>query len=472
MKRLDELSLKLLDENIDEDELQELMELTQSPDGREVLLRLCELESHLASHGRSSITDNVMAQIQEERCDRVTEGVMQVVRELPEPTRSSLAGRSKFRIPALVIGIAAMAACLVLVVLQNQKSEETNEVIATLNPRGSLVKMFDADGRALPLPQAEQPFLLRQNQTIETSQAIDSAEIVYADGTTIELLGETKAILSETSNGSKQLEILTGLIHADVSPQPRGRPLQIITRTATLEVLGTTLGVEVRAASTQLGVATGLVAMTRKVDGQRVEVEGGRYATATKSASEPFQTHPFPELPTEWSEDFEDGLPSGWRTGEFVDGQDTKAVRAVKSWRSDDGRFVVTSQNEWQEGKHGFCSIDETSVLHMRIRQSKFARITIMVGTRSYPPATGRVGRNLFYTKKAWNEDLLPETWKTISVPLRDVAWYMKQGTKESGAPELEGLAAYLIHVTTMEHDAELLVDRIWITSQSEGSQR
>ena len=474
MKRLDELTMKLLDKSIEEPEVRELTELTETSDGREEVQKLFELESHLQALSRLSVADRVLTQIDEERRDRIEDGVMSALRELPEspsPHTSAVAGGNTFRLPVVVIGLASLAACLLIFLLQVDKSEDRHGAIVQLNPHGSGIRIVDADGTALPVSQAGEPIDLRQNETIETSQATDFAEIVYADGTRVELLGETTVRLAETSDGAKQLSVLSGVIHADVSPQPEGRPLRIITRAATLEVLGTTLGVEVREASTQLGVATGRVAMTRKVDGRRVEVEAGRYATATESANEPFQTHPFPDLPTLWSEDFENGLPVGWRTGELVDTQGAAAVQAVRSWRSDDGHFVVTSQNEWQEGRHGLCSIGETSVLHLRIRQSDFARITIMVGTRSYPPATGRIGGNLFYTKKAWNEDLPADTWKTVSVPLKEVAWHVKQGIKNSGAPDMDGLAAYLIHVTTMNQDAGLIIDRMWITNEAEDRQ-
>lgn len=471
MKRLDELTLKLLDETIREDELGELVGLTKEPEGRASLLQLIELESHLQASSRSSIADRVVDQIQQERCDRVEEGVMRAVAECETPVRThtDAAGKPSYLKLAFIVGMAAIAAGLLFVVFPVGSNDDSKYTIAQLDPHGSIVRILDIDGKPRLVQAMDHPLNLRTNETIETSQAIDTAQIVYADGTKLELLGETRIRLSQTRDGSKQIAILSGLVQADVATQPDGRPLRIITQAATLEVLGTTLGVEVRDASTQLGVATGIVAMTRKSDGQRVEVEAGRFATATESTNEPFQSHPFPELPGAWSEDFERGLPAGWRTGELVELQGATALRATRSPMSNDGRFVITSHNPWQEGDHGLCRIHKNSVLHMRIRQSAFARITIMIATRSYPPATGRIGGNLFYTKKAWNELLPANTWKTISVPLRDVAWQMKQGKKVSTPSDLEGLAAYLIHVSTMEQDVGLTIDRMWITDEREG---
>ena len=470
MNRLDELTLKLLDRTISDDEVKELAELSAEGEGRESLRRLMELESHLHLSGQSSVADRVLDQIQQERCDRVEESVMRAVTESGSFAQAGTHDSTpnyKSRVAITVIGIA-IAACLLFVFFRGEQKDDRDSVIAVLNRHGSAASVLDVEGSDRSLGGPDQPLDLRSSDTIETFHAIDTAEIVYADGTKVELLGETKVRISESPNGAKQIQVLTGLIQADVTPQPSGMPLRIVTESATLEVLGTTLGVEVRDDSTQLGVATGRVAMTRKADGQRVEVQAGRFATATESTSEPLQSHPFPTLPREWSEDFEKGLPSGWRSGERVELLDAVAVKAIRSMRTKEDRFVLTSQNAWQEGDHALCAIDQDSVLHLRIRQSAFARITIMVGTRSYPPATGRTGGNLFYTKKAWNEDLPADTWKTISIPLKDIGWQIKQGKRSSGPFQWQGLAAYLIHVSTMEQDSGLMIDRIWITHPTE----
>lgn len=474
MNRLDELTLKLLDDTIDADELKELAGLAKEPEGQQSLRRLMELESYLQSACRSSIADRVIDEIRQERRDRIEEGVMRAVSQSRSPVDTHAHGSGSdypTRLTFLVCGVAAIAAFLLLVFFSGGPSDNKENAIARLNLHGSIASISDADGQTRLAKAKQEPFAIRPGEAIATQRDIDTAEILYADGTKIELLGEARIRLGKASNGSKEIVVLSGLIQADVKPQPAGRPLRIITEAATLEVLGTSLGVEVREASTRLGVATGRVAMTRKADGQRVEVEAGRYATATESTSEPLQSHPFPKLPREWSEDFQNGLPVGWRTGELVEVADGTATRAVRSRRTGDKRFVITSHNAWQEGDHALCRIDRNSVLHLQIRQSAFARITIMIGTRSYPPAKGRVGGNLFYTKKAWNEELLSDTWKTISVPLRDVDWQMKRGRKVRGASDLEGLAAYLVHVSTMEHDAGLIIGRMWITNSEEGGQ-
>lgn len=467
MSRLDELTLKLLDASIDHNELRELVELCK--DGhRETFLTLLELESHLLASGSDSLVDRVSDQLLKERCDRIETGVMQVV-GIRESSAATVIDQRPSQLPFILASLVAVAACLAIAFVAVQPTIQNRNIIAQVLPHGSEIRIIDAEGRNRLIQTASQSFDLRLNETIETSQLSDSAEIIYADGTKLELLGETRVRLAETSNGSKQVTVMSGVVQADVTPQPDGQPLRIVTQSATLEVLGTTLGVEVQAASTQLGVARGRVVMTRTADGQRVEVEAGQFAMATESAKEPLKSFPFPELSSEWAEDFEDGFPQGWLTGELVEVDGEKCVRAIQSPHRQTSRFSVTSQNAWREGDHALCRVDEHSVLHLRFRQSEFGRMTIMIGTRSYPPTTGSVGANLFYTKKAWNENLPPHLWWTISIPLSDVSWHIRQGVKNGGAPAWDPLAAYLIHITTMERDAGLIIDRVWITNDQQG---
>ena len=483
MNRLEELTLKLLDQTISEDEVEELIALAATEERRECAVKLMLLESELLCSGRNSIADPVIDQIEHERRDRVEARVMRAVTGTnPSAQRPSVATarRTYSRFAVACAGIAAVAACIAFAIIPLGRLSDVEEVVATVSARGVSMTILDGDGKERAWEAGGELHQLRLNETIVTSSAVDSVEILYADGTELELLGETRVRFTRTVAGAKELDIQSGLVKANVALQPTGRPLRIVTQAATLEVLGTTLGVEVKHASTQLGVATGRVVMTRKSDGKRVEVEAGRFATATESTNEPLKAHPFPDLPYEWTEDFGDGLPDGWRSGELVlQDESTKpvghpleqSIHAVRAIRREGGSFVVTSHNAWQEGIHGLCMLDDNSELHLRFRQSLATRITIMIGTRAYPPEKGQVGGNLFYTKKAWNEDLPAGSWRTITIPLQDVSWHVKRGERMKGPADLEGLAAYLIHVNTMQKDAGLVIDRMWITRGAEEEQ-
>ena len=475
MNRFDELTMKLLDGAIREPELQELAAHARTVEGRKAFLELVQLESHLQSIGRSSIAGEVVTFLEEQRCRRVEDGVMRTVGDASEPSCSNAqeVGRGKsYRLTVAIMGVAALAACLLFAVvrydgIEGSGNEDSHRTIAQVSTHGATLSITDADGVTRLDLRTDQPIRLRQNETVETSSGIDSAEIVYSDGTTIELLGETIVTLSETTNGSKQLTVLSGVIQADVSPQLAGRPLRIITSTATLEVLGTTLGVEVRDASTQLEVATGIVAMTRKVDNQRVEVKAGQITTATDSAEHPLHARPFPELPSAWSEDFHSGLPKGWLVGELIDIEDGHAVRATFDEHGSEMKYSVSTQNAWGEGDHGLFLLHEDSVLHVRYRQDDVAPLHLMVVTRAYPPGQLRRGVNLHYEIPLRDDRQTAGNWQTLSVALADVSFFDRRRVFERGAPKISGLAAFSLRLTTMDHDAGLIVDRIWVTINS-----
>lgn len=488
MNRLEELALKFVDDELVADEARELNELIKSNDNCASFLRLLEIEAHLQSSRHGSVADHVVESLRLERRQRIEDGVMSVVAghgEAEEQHSTALPCRHKTGETAdtakverraekailhitrprfrWLAGIAMLMMILVFIVRFGSIERHSASLAELIAIESSVSVGDESSGTMQTTNGTQQSIPLVAGQSVETLRSIDSAEIVYADGTRVELLGETKVVLQSGAGGAKQLTVVSGLIQADVKPQPAAQPFKIVTDTATVEVLGTTLGVEVSEASTQLEVTSGVVAMTRRSDGQRVDVSGGQFVRATVSAEDPFAAAPFPKLPDTWSFEFGDVLPTDW-SGNLVATADGFAVQAT----SVGGNFSITSQNAWQQGEHALFQIHDDSVLHIRLRQSEFARITIMIGARAYPPENGRLGANLFYTRKAWNETLEADTWKTISLPLRDVDWHIRRRLKQGGAPEMTGLAAYMVHVTTMQHDAGLTVDRLWLTREEE----
>lgn len=471
MNRLEKLACKLVDGEITENEVRELETLTRPPEGRDAFLRLIEVEAHLQSAGQNSVADQVVDLLRAERRQRIEDGVMKTIAaSWPDESASQRCQASSpdgqmlsYRVRVSLASAAALAMVIVFATWLRSVQQHL-PTIAQLEVYDSSVVVTRTTANAKQtIIDATQTIPLKDGQTIETSRANDSAEILYADGTRIELLSKTKVTLSSTENDAKQLIVAAGRIQADVARQPEGRPLQIVTPTARLEVLGTTLGVDVEIDSTQLEVASGLVAITRNVDDQRVNVSEGHFVRATDSSKDAFAATPFPAMPEIWTEDFRDGLPPGW-SGRMIEAESGMGVQAVLAQRDQQSNFSITTQNAWQRGEHALFQVHDDSILNIRLRQSKFARITVMLAARAYPPEQGRFGANLFYTQKRWNEDLAAGQWKTIAIPLHAAGWHIRKRTKEGGAPDLNGLAAYLIHITTMEQDTDLTVDRMWVT--------
>jgi|GEM_PF-3811325 len=80
----------------------------------------------------------------------------------------------------------------------------------------------------------------------------------------------------------KKIRLEAGVIAADVTPQPAGKPMLIATSTATAEVVGTQLRISVEKQSTRLDVLEGKVRLQRAEDKAITEVSSGQFAVAAK----------------------------------------------------------------------------------------------------------------------------------------------------------------------------------------------
>ncbi len=429
-----------------------------------------EAADELVVHGllRSAAVDK--QEVETVRIERLLSSLREshAVKRVPRWSMPWPTCRRGIRRPVSLFAVtAAVAASLLLAVFLWQGHKSNDQVIARLTVHDDGVQLFDVRGVALRTPKVGQTVDLSTGQVVRTPRSIDSAVIDYEDGTRIELLGDAEMILSESRQGAKQLNVAAGLIQADVTPQPEGLPLLILTSTATLEVLGTSLGVDVNKTSTQLEVASGLVAMTRRSDGKRIEVAAGQLATATESTGAPLDAAQFPFLPDQWSEDFEDGLPLGWWAGRLVATESGWAVLASGDGHGIENNIAVTTQNAWREGEHGLFNLRRDSVLHIRFRQQRPAPLRLMLVTRAYPPDSRRRGVNLYYEDPSWNANIPSGQWQTISVPLSEVSYFGKRESFQKGAVGLEGLAAFIVQLTSMDRDIGLTVDRIWVTRRS-----
>jgi hypothetical protein len=108
------------------------------------------------------------------------------------------------------------------------------------------------------------------------------AVLRYPDGTVVELAPETTIMVAKRSpwDRSKGLQLLTGKLVSEVSPQPSGRPMVLRTSDATAEVLGTNLSFEKNANRARLEVNDGAVRFICQNGEGNVLVESGSFAEA------------------------------------------------------------------------------------------------------------------------------------------------------------------------------------------------
>ena len=81
-------------------------------------------------------------------------------------------------------------------------------------------------------------------------------ELEFSDGSTVMITGVS--MLTFSDEGQKKLRLKEGGFSANVNPQPEGKPMLVLTRTALFEVMGTRFSVDAAAtaATTLIASAT------------------------------------------------------------------------------------------------------------------------------------------------------------------------------------------------------------------------
>ncbi len=92
----------------------------------------------------------------------------------------------------------------------------------------------------------------------------------FTDGSSVVISGDSMLVFSDF--GQKNLHLKSGNLSANVTPQPDGRPMLIHTRSAVMEVVGTSFEVNADVAATALNVTEGEVRVRRLSDGLEVAV--------------------------------------------------------------------------------------------------------------------------------------------------------------------------------------------------------
>lgn len=162
-------------------------------------------------------------------------------------------------------------------------------------------------------------------------------ECTYLDGTKITISGRAMATLSEDDR-QKIIHLREGSLSADVTPQPKGKPMRMITRTAEAEVLGTQFNVVSELQSTRLTVNKGLVQVRRLADGSTRKVPANHVIVAELEEETEFKPQLRKEFVTEWKASMTKDIWYGKR----MPGRDGEpdSVRAKPMlWRGDDGKL-------------------------------------------------------------------------------------------------------------------------------------
>ena len=151
--------------------------------------------------------------------------------------------------------------------------------------------------------------------TLETLAPGSSAEVVFPDGSSVSLAGQSSIAISLV-DGQKVLRLREGNISIEAAKQPIGLPMQIVTPSAQAEVLGTQFNVTANEFSSRFVVNEGLVRVTRLADGKVEEVAAEEVVVAALEQGTEFTASPRRAIVESWTSELpRDRLKGRWEPG-------------------------------------------------------------------------------------------------------------------------------------------------------------
>jgi hypothetical protein len=150
-------------------------------------------------------------------------------------------------------------------------------------------------------------------QALQTAGAESGVLVRFLDQSQVELGGDTR--LAQITHGAgKRIELSLGTVTAQVTRQPAGQAMTLLTPHAEARVLGTKLTLTVSASETRLEVREGRVRLTRLSDGASTDVGAGQFALASEAVRPSARRIPPPGPKLLFGDDFEDaGVEARWQ---------------------------------------------------------------------------------------------------------------------------------------------------------------
>lgn len=386
-----------------------------------------------------------------------------------EARRDALGGARRAGHPWLVAALlAVVAGGLILTWRWKGGPDSEYPVIGRLRRLAGDVQIVDRRGVQAIGRESE----LRAEATVHVVGLTGLATLRLDDGTEISLAGETR-IACRREAGQTKITLHEGNLSANVTPQAAGHPLLIRTSSAEMQVLGTRLAVSADHETSELGVQHGRVHLTRLTDGQTVQVVDGQCAVVSERVA--LEARPWPQTPDTWQADFENGLPDGWRYGQWLrDGGTADSRGVVRAARrfaldgSDSRLFRVTLPKRWMQG---LWRLAPDTQLHFTYKMSRPGWFHIMLGVRSDDLNPAHIG-NYELQSGYWKMGQ-PNEWQTVSVPCSAFRKNVP-GIPYASLPPTSPLAddvVYLMWFNTGDVDRGLIIDRIWVDHRNKSSE-
>jgi hypothetical protein len=260
------------------------------------------------------------------------EFVDSVRRRLPGG-RSKTESRGGLRLKVWRAALATAAAVAVLATIIIFNAEPGPRTIAHVTALNGSVQWTTGGGRVRTDLEIGAPI---NGGVLETLSHDSWVECEFLDGTKISLSGRSQATFS-VHEGRKTLHLREGHMFADVRPQPEGKPMMVITRTAEAEVLGTKFHVACEQQSTSFRVKEGLVQVRRLADGSTSKVPADHVIVAALEQETEFKARVRNESATTWRPVVRRDIGYGeLRPASY--GRSDSILAKPLLWRGDDGK--------------------------------------------------------------------------------------------------------------------------------------
>lgn len=252
---------------------------------------------------------------------------------------------------------------------------ETQDILVVEEASGA-VEWVGSDGARRSALTAE---LALPPGALELATDTAMVKVRFADGTRIVLTGPAEADFGE-QNG-KRVRVRHGKLTAEVSKQPAGQPMQVLTPTADLLVLGTVFSVDVVAKTTDLDVTEGLVRMRRMADGSEAEVRPGQRLVCTLDPREKLVPYFGVAAPTRWTADFSiqpERLNGLWLPPSPDYAQGALGSQPLVAKKFPDGRVTI-HHGIILENATGLARVVPESFIRLRLRTKQDAALQLIV---------------------------------------------------------------------------------------------
>ena len=217
--------------------------------------------------------------------------------------------------------------------------------------------------------------------TLSVEGGQSSAQLVFRDGSTVTLTGESEAGFSERAQ--KVLVLRSGALTAEVRPQPSGHPLLVRTPTAQIEVVGTRFSLAHQHGQTTLAVLDGKVRLSRLADRSSVEVETGQTSTATLEVAAPLAIRKLNPAPARWRQTFDQAPAPIWQ-GQWLPPDAVNPGRLRNeldvSQRREDSTVVPAYVVTVRDNAGDLAVVQPDSQLRLRLRTAKPVNLIVLVG--------------------------------------------------------------------------------------------